>query len=96
MRRRYRLTNRAQADIEEIGRFIAADNPPRARSFVRELRQRCVRISDHPQAAPLRSEFGEGVRMVTLGRYLILYTMHDEDVVIERVVHGARDPKRLA
>ena len=45
----------------------------------------------------MRDDLGPGVRMVTHGRYLVLYRdLIAENVVrIERVVHGARDPRRM-
>jgi toxin ParE1/3/4 len=65
----------AEIDLEEIGDYIARDNPSRAVSFIRELRERCAKITAMPLAAPLRPELGEGVRLVTFGRYLIFYTV---------------------
>lgn len=50
---------------------------------------------ENPAAAPLRNELGDGIRMVTLGRYLIFYTAGDENVRIERILHGARDISAL-
>ena len=40
----------ATADLEEIGDYIALDNPPWALSFVRELRAQCRKILDNPLA----------------------------------------------
>jgi plasmid stabilization system protein ParE len=48
-----------------------------------------------PRAAPLRPELGAGVRVVTFGRYLICYAERDGQVVIERIVHGARSLRIL-
>ena len=85
------FTPLAEADLEAIGDCIARDNPRRALTFIRELRQRCEQIADMPRAAPLRPELGAGVRVVTFGRYLICYAERgDGQVVIERIVHGAR------
>lgn len=91
----FRFSRRAQADIEEIGDYIARDNPRRAVTFIEELRARCRQLVDQPQAAPLREDLGEDVRLVPFGRYLILYVAHAQLLEIRRVVHGARDPKRL-
>lgn len=49
----------------------------------------------HPRAAPLRPELGEGVRMVVFGDYLIFYRESRSRVIIERVLHGARDIQDL-
>lgn len=90
------FTPLAEADLEAIGDYIVRDNPRRAITFIRELRQRCGQIADMPRAAPLRPELGAGVRVVTFGRYLICYSERgDGQVVIERIVHGARSLKNL-
>lgn len=64
----------AEFDFEEIGDYIARDNPSRAVSFVREIRERCVKIAANLEAAPLRCALGEGIRMALFGRYLFFYT----------------------
>ena len=85
------FTPLAEADLEAIGDYITRDNPRRAVSFIRELRQRCEQIADMPRAAPLRPELGAGVRVVIFGRYLICDSERGDQVVIERIVHGARN-----
>ena len=86
---------RAEADLEGIADYIALDNPGRAVSFVRELRTRCMRLAEQPRANRLREEFGTGVRAAVLGSYLVLYAERRGVLLIERVVHGARDLGRL-
>ena len=92
---RVEFTARAEADLESIGDYIALDNPRRAASFVRELRARCERLAAQPRANRLREEFGPGVRGAVHASYLILYAERRDLLVIERVVHGARDLDRL-
>jgi toxin ParE1/3/4 len=90
------FTPLAEADLEAIGDYIAQGNPRRALTFIQELRQRCEQIADMPRAAPLRPELGSGVRVVTFGRYLICYAERGNgQVVIERIVHGARNLWKL-
>lgn len=93
--RAVRLRPTAEADLEAIALFIAEDSPRRALGFVRSLRARCERLGRFPLAAPLRRELGEGVRVAVFRRYLILHTAEPDAVVVERVVHGARDVLRL-
>ena len=81
----------AEVDLEEIGDYIARDNPERAVSFIQEIRGHCLKITAYPEAAPLRPELGEGIRMVPFGRYLIFYTVHADNVRVERIIHGARN-----
>lgn len=85
----------AETDLEEIGDYIARDNPRRALTFIRELRERCAQITHHPEAAPLRPEFGVDLRLVPFGRYLIFYTVSAKAVRIERILHGARQIQEL-
>jgi toxin ParE1/3/4 len=88
---RFRFTATAERDIEEIGDYIARDNPARAVSFIEELTEKCHRLVEHPAVAPLRPEFGDGVRMMPFGRYLIFYSFGTDELIIIRVIHGARN-----
>ncbi len=81
----------ALADLEEIGDYIALDNPPRALSFVRELRAQCRKILDNPLAFPAREDLAPGLRVLPCGHYLIFYRPMDSTIRIERILHGARD-----
>jgi len=81
----------AEFDLEEISDYIARGNPPRAVSFIREIRELCVKITSMPETFPLRHELVEGIRMAPFGQYLIFYTVGTESIRIERVLHGARN-----
>ena len=81
----------ALTDLEEIGDYIALDNPLRALSFVRELRAQCRKILDNPLAFPAREDLAPGLRVLPYGHYLIFYRPTDSTIRIERILHGARD-----
>jgi len=85
------FTPLAESDLEAIGDYIAADNPKRAISFVRELRQQCQRIAQNPLAYRLRSELAEGLRSCAFGHYVIFFKADHEELAIIRILHGARD-----
>lgn len=87
----FEFSRRADLDIEEIALYIARDNPARALSFAEELRAHCHRLLRFPEAAPLRPDLGEGVRLSVFGRYVVLYVVSDDLLDIRRVVHGARN-----
>lgn len=88
---RPRYAEAALADLRDILDYIAQDNPLRARTFVAEIRERCRGRARQPRLYPLRQEFGEGIRLAVHGQDLILFGEQRGDVVIERVIHGARD-----
>ncbi|WP_347486169.1 type II toxin-antitoxin system RelE/ParE family toxin [Vandammella animalimorsus] len=72
--------------------YIAADNPVRALSFVRELRAQCQRIALSPRSYRLRPELGKSIRSCAHGRYVIFFESDEHDaVLIVRILHGARD-----
>ena len=86
-----RLSPRAEADLEEIGDYIARDNPARAATFVLELENACARIADNPNAYALRNDLAEGLRMAVYRPYLILFRILASEIRVERVVHGSRN-----
>jgi plasmid stabilization system protein ParE len=43
------ITEAAERELERISDWIAADNPHRAETFVRELVEKCLRIADTPR-----------------------------------------------
>jgi toxin ParE1/3/4 len=58
---------------------------------VRERREQCRRLAAFPEAARLRPDLGEGVRLSVSGNYVIPYVMHLDLMEIRRMVHGARN-----
>ncbi len=69
-----RILPDAEAELEAIGDYIARDNPLRAVSFVRELRDRCMSLADMPLAFPLVPRYEDrGVRHRVHGNYQIFY-----------------------
>lgn len=87
-----RLSAAAERDLEEIADRIAADDPARALSFVRELRAACLGLSDFPHRFPLVPRYEDrGVRHRAHGNYLIFYRAVGEEVTVIHILHGARD-----
>lgn len=84
------ITDEAEADLEHIADYIAADNPVRAQSFVRELVNHCLDLSDMPRAFPLVSRYERtGVRRRVFGEYLIFYRIGDSSIEILHILNGA-------
>jgi toxin ParE1/3/4 len=88
------FTPLADTDLEEIGDYIAQDNPARALSFIQEIRAQCQKIGKSPLAYRVRPELGDEIRSCPFGNYVILYCPQVPDVLIVRVLHGAMDLPR--
>lgn len=90
------ISNAAEADLENIGDYIARENPRRAVSFVRELIGRCLHLSDMPYAFPLVPRYeASGVRRLPHGNYLIFYRVGENRVDILHILNGAQDYEAL-
>jgi plasmid stabilization system protein ParE len=81
----------AQRDLRDIAHYIAKDSKMAARTWVDRLEAQCMRIATNPLGYVARPDIHTGLRSATLGSYIVLFTVRDEFVRIERVVHGARD-----
>jgi plasmid stabilization system protein ParE len=86
------VADEAAADLERIADYIAKDNPARALSFVRELRECCESLGETPEGFPLvpRHE-SSGVRRRVYGNYLIFYRAGATTIDVLHVLHGAID-----
>jgi addiction module RelE/StbE family toxin len=90
------ITAAAKADLLAIRRYIEADNPTRAVSFVEELLNRCLALADTPRAYPLVPRYERfGIRRCAHGNYLIFYRLQPEQIEVIHVLQGARDIEAL-
>ena len=90
------ITDEAEADLEEIGDYIARDSPRRAVSFVSELVDRCERLTGMHNSFPLVSGHEHtGVRRRPYGEYLIFYRFDETGVKVLRILNGARNHESI-
>lgn len=91
-----RITRQAEADLEAIAQWIGRDNPARAISFVDDLLERCLSLSEYPDRFPIHRELGGRiVRKMSHEDYVILYVRIADPVEVAHVVHGARNLEAL-
>lgn len=82
----------ADGDLDSIAGHIAQDNPHAAVALIRELRARCLSLKDFPlRGRRVNAEH----RALVASPYLIFYRVHDDMVVIVRILHGAQDVDRF-
>ena len=85
----YRISPRAQQDLELIVGYIGARNPQAAVRLVDRFASRWE--ATQPRSGMHRDEVLPGVRHAVTGPYVAFYRVEDEDVVILRVLHGHRE-----
>ncbi|ALM54289.1 type II toxin-antitoxin system RelE/ParE family toxin [Halomonas huangheensis] len=90
------LTAEAESDLEQLGDYIAQDNPSRALSFVLELHDKCLSLADAPLGFPLVARFEHhGIRRRPHGNYLIFYRIDAERVNVVHILHGSMEYTHL-
>jgi toxin ParE1/3/4 len=92
------FTEIAVLDIDDIWSYLAITqgNPKVAQKVMDELRQTFELLSDFPMMGRERNDLKQGIRRIVVRkRYIVLYRVIDEDILIERVVHGSRDLESL-
>lgn len=89
-----RLAKLALAELDAILTYIRAENPRAAERFEGRIKRVFERIAQFPKGAQ-DVENRPGIRRVPLVRYpyVVHYGIVDGEVIILRVIHGARrDP----
>ena len=86
----------ARIDLRQIADYISADSPRRALTFVDELTDASQSLLQNPERfALVDATRSATVRRLPHGNYLIFYRVVEDAVQIIRILHGARDYRRL-
>jgi toxin ParE1/3/4 len=85
----------ARRDLDQIIARIAADDPGAAERFRAIALRRIGLLERLPEGAQPRPKFGPDIRTIPIGRYIVILRVVVPKVTILRIVHGARDLRRL-
>lgn len=90
------FTEEAETNLEEIGDWIAEDNPLRAITFVQTLRAKCLALAEIPLGFPLVPRYERAsIRRRPYRDYLIFYRVSSEAIEVLHVLHAAQDYERI-
>ena len=90
-----RRTPSSRQDYSEIWDYVAQDNPDAADALLRTLDSKPQLLSDFPHAGRDRSEVRPRLRSFPVGNYVIYYRPMRGGIEVVRVVHGARDLRKI-
>ncbi len=76
---------RAERRLDEIGDYIAKDNPKRAADFVEKLLGSTRRLKEFPESGPVASE-NKAFRQVVLQGYRLIYRIRVEAVEVVTII----------
>ncbi|WP_417802202.1 type II toxin-antitoxin system RelE/ParE family toxin [Thermophilibacter provencensis] len=93
------LLPRAQADFEEIVRYLSVelDSKKAARRFVEEFESKVALVCEYPemyQLSRMPEVASRGYRTMPVMRYVVLYTYRDGRIVIAHIFHSLQDYAR--
>lgn len=90
------FSRNAERELEEIGDWIAQDNPERARSFVADIVRTCKSIGRAPRSYPLVDKQRDPTLRRRIHRnYLIFFDIGPGAVEILHILHDAQDYARI-
>jgi len=78
----------ALTDLKEIFAYIAADNRQAAGQLVARIERVAIRIAASPQIGGTTRK--PGFFRFPVGKYLIVYEIGNDEVIVHYVRHGAR------
>lgn len=86
------VSEAAQGDLDEMESWLTENwGPIAAANTIEAVLDRMASLLDLPLVGTPRPEFGEAVRFVTTGRYVIYYEAHLQELLILRILHAAQD-----
>src|SRR5262245_2223191 len=78
-------------DVDEIAAFIAMDSPAYASAFVQRIVLKAQELNQFPLRGRMVPEWGDdSVREVYVSSHRLIYNVHNNEVLILAVIHGAR------
>jgi len=83
--------------VAEIWSHLAAETSQTvATQFLDQLSAAFEPVRHFPSSGPSREDFAPGLRVTFHAPYAIYYLVHAHELIIVRVVHGARDAAAMA
>jgi plasmid stabilization system protein ParE len=84
----------AQTDLDEIVAYIARDSLPSARAFLEEAFETAETLTTLAERGRVVPELNDPiVRELFIKRYRLLYEVHEREIHVLAVLHGAREFK---
>lgn len=88
---RYRLSQQAEKDLEDIWIYLAQQDEIGADRQVARLLDRFPMLAQFPNMGLQRNELLTGLRSFPIKPYIIFYIILPERVEIVRILHQSRD-----
>jgi toxin ParE1/3/4 len=91
MTNKFRKRSRADADLDSIWSYIAADSIKAADHLIERIGRVFEMLVQNPHAGRERPELAEGLRSFAVANHVIFYFAQPDGVEIVRIMSGRRD-----
>jgi toxin ParE1/3/4 len=95
MSRSYRLSSIAEVDVASIVQYIARENLGASLRLVDRFTETFALLASQPELGESCAGRTTSLRRFSVGNYLVFYQSLDDEIVIARVLHGARQWEHL-
>ena len=85
------VSKTALADIRGIWAHVAQDRPASADALIDSFYKRFRLAAMNPMIGEARPDLSKGLRVLSVGNYVIGFRRISQGIQIVRVVHGARE-----
>ena len=85
----------SDADVYEIASYIARDNLDAALRLIDRIDEKLRLLAEFPHLGATREDLATSLRGFPLGNYVIFYRPVAGGIEVARVLHGARDLRRI-
>lgn len=93
---KYRISRRADIDIETICDRIAGNNPDAAERLDEQIHRSIQLLARFPGMGHARPDVEDKrYRFWAIGKYIVAYRIEAKHLLVVRVLYGARDFRRL-
>lgn len=87
----YEFSALAEGDALDIWCHIAADRPLAADRMLSRIHQAAARCAGFPGLGRRRLELSDDARVLPVDSYLLIYHPVPAGIIIDRILHAARD-----
>ena len=86
------LTEKADRDLSEIKEYIALDNPKAADALLSDFEKAFDNLASMPKIGHINKNLtNKNVRFLNIKKYVIIYKINDDSVVVIRISSAYRD-----
>ncbi len=93
-----RLLAAAEKDLDDIVDYILAENPTAAMNLLQRIEKNLSNLAANPQLGKIPNDehlLRLGYRYLIVSNYLVFYKIEARNIIVYRIIDGARNYKEL-